>query len=227
MNNLKDYKKISIILLAIVFLWGCSTVKKEQKLILNNPNSFKPELSTERGKCYSKCIVDNYNIDFESVIPIYKGNASIQEMDVLLVEIEVKEKGEKWVKRKVDENCSSTNPEDCFIWCLVPTPAEIKEYIILLDTIRTKQFELENIDVKDGQRVNLKKWFQTICLDQDNEKIISMVQTSLKQRGFYKGEITRTLDDNTKLSIIRFQDKSELPIGQLTISTLEKLGVEI
>ena len=35
----------------------------------------------------------------------------------------------KWVKKKADNGCISTNPEDCMVWCLVETPAQYAEVI--------------------------------------------------------------------------------------------------
>lgn len=38
--------------------------------------------------------------------------------------IEVAAPTQKWVKRKTDENCLSSDPEDCMVWCLEEVPAE-------------------------------------------------------------------------------------------------------
>lgn len=34
----------------------------------------------------------------------------------------------KWVKKQTNTNCLKTNPDDCFIWCLVEIPAEYFKY---------------------------------------------------------------------------------------------------
>lgn len=38
--------------------------------------------------------------------------------------VEVKPAGVKWVKKLADATCLGTNPDDCYVWCMVETPAE-------------------------------------------------------------------------------------------------------
>ena len=38
--------------------------------------------------------------------------------------IEISSASTKWVKRKADRNCISTDPNDCLVWCLIEVPAE-------------------------------------------------------------------------------------------------------
>ncbi|HEB62776.1 MAG TPA: OmpA family protein [Bacteroidetes bacterium] len=41
-------------------------------------------------------------------------------------EIEISPKSSKWVKKRSGDNCTSANPDDCMIWCLVEIPAQYK-----------------------------------------------------------------------------------------------------
>lgn len=38
--------------------------------------------------------------------------------------VEVKPAGVKWVKKLADATCLGANPDDCYVWCMVETPAE-------------------------------------------------------------------------------------------------------
>ena len=40
--------------------------------------------------------------------------------------LETKPAATQWVKKIADANCLGTNPEDCFVWCLVETPPEFQ-----------------------------------------------------------------------------------------------------
>ncbi len=63
----------------------------------------------------------------------------------------------KWVRKKVDENCLSRNPDDCLIWCLVEVPAVTQ---IIIKRIKECPLGFENevdnicvreVDVDNGK----------------------------------------------------------------------------
>lgn len=42
--------------------------------------------------------------------------------------VEVRAASTRWVRKKADRDCLGADPEDCFVWCLVETPAQYVEY---------------------------------------------------------------------------------------------------
>jgi peptidoglycan hydrolase-like protein with peptidoglycan-binding domain len=57
---------------------------------------------------------------------------------------------------------------------------------------------------------------------------IKQVQGILKQRGFYAGEETGKLDDNTRAGLRKYQEAENIKItGTLNKLTLEKMGVTL
>lgn len=61
-----------------------------------------------------------------------------------------------------------------------------------------------------------------------NKEQINQAQAILKQRGFYGGEQTGKLDDNTRAGLRKYQEAEGLKItGTLNKVTLEKMGVAL
>ncbi len=56
-----------------------------------------------------------------------------------------------------------------------------------------------------------------------NENLIQEIQTHLKQKGYYKFEITKQLDENTQKAIVNYQIDYDLYIGQVTIQFINHL----
>lgn len=42
--------------------------------------------------------------------------------------VEVRAASTRWVRKKADRDCLGADPDDCFVWCLVETPAQYVEY---------------------------------------------------------------------------------------------------
>lgn len=42
--------------------------------------------------------------------------------------VEVRAASTRWVRKKAGRDCLGADPEDCFVWCLVETPAQYVEY---------------------------------------------------------------------------------------------------
>ena len=57
--------------------------------------------------------------------------------------------------------------------------------------------------------------------------ILVFIQSLLKEKGFYKGELTDIVDDETRLALIRFQKLHNLlPQGKLDMDTIKTLSLE-
>jgi len=42
--------------------------------------------------------------------------------------VEIRAASTRWVRKKADRDCLGADPEDCFVWCLVETPAQYVEF---------------------------------------------------------------------------------------------------
>ncbi|HEV7398405.1 MAG TPA: peptidoglycan-binding domain-containing protein [Pyrinomonadaceae bacterium] len=61
-----------------------------------------------------------------------------------------------------------------------------------------------------------------------NKEQIKQAQSILKQRGFYLGEETGKLDDDTRAGLRKYQDAEKIKVtGTLNKLTLEKMGVTL
>jgi peptidoglycan hydrolase-like protein with peptidoglycan-binding domain len=61
-----------------------------------------------------------------------------------------------------------------------------------------------------------------------NKDQIKQAQALLKQRGFYSGEETGKLDDDTRAGLKKYQDAEKIKVtGTLNKLTLEKMGVTL
>ena len=76
--------------------------------------SSSKNIQFKNGECYAKCIVpDNISVNYEEYA-VFTGEDT-EEIDTEVLEIVLQEKSEKWVKKKADRNCRSTNPDDCLV----------------------------------------------------------------------------------------------------------------
>lgn len=61
-----------------------------------------------------------------------------------------------------------------------------------------------------------------------NKEQIKQAQTILKQKGFYAGEQTGKLDDDTRAGLKKYQAAEKLKVtGTLNRLTLEKMGITL
>jgi hypothetical protein len=69
------------------------------------------------------------------------------------------------------------------------------------------------------------EWYQILCEVNTTSDMIGRVQSALQTRGFYSGPINGLLDDATGVAIVNFQKANNLASGQLTLETVNALGV--
>lgn len=92
----------------------------------------------------------------------------------------------------------------------IPVPAEVKTV-----TKRTL--------VTDS---NLE-WREILCETNTDEGVVKALQRALKSKGYNPGPIDGVVGPETMGAVNRFQKDEGLARGQLTIKTLEKLGVQL
>lgn len=159
---------------------------------------------------------------------IYTGDVEQEEVELDTILLIVKEPGRKWVKKKADRNCLSSDPEDCLVWCLVNSVDVEKPLIVLRDTTQSDKYYLQHF-TKDQKIFTPSKQYlkQVICTEQITELLVIDIQKSLKELDYYKAPLTASLDENTMESLMAFQYDHQLTIGVLDFETLAGLGITI
>ncbi len=110
----------------------------------------------------------------------------------------------EYVTVKVQELVEKAKPERA------PVPAEL--------------VEVEKImKVQDGGL----EWRQILCETNMTRDVVGQIQAALKEQGVYGGTIDGSLGPMTMRAVRNFQKSKNLASGQLTIETLDALGVKL
>ena len=144
---------------------------------------------------------------------------------IALIKFPVSERSTKWENKIVDKDCKSADPNDCKAWCLVEIPPSYDSIAIVIDTSIISEYEIKDIQPKYFDR-KISKYasiIQIICEEDLDVFTIHKIQKVLILKGYYKGELTRTLTTKTKTAIMNFQKEVDLPLGQLDFETLLRL----
>ena len=84
--------------------------------------------------------------------------------------------------------------------------------------------EVERIvKVQDGGL----EWKQILCETNVTREVVADIQSALQQAGTYNGTVDGALGPNTMRAVREFQRSKNLAAGQLTLETLEALGVQL
>ena len=180
--------------------------------------------SSEPGKCYARCLIsDKYGLENDTLL-MFAG-ADVTQPGVESKIIEVSPASSKWVKIP-DKNCLSANPEDCLIWCLEKTPAQTRTLTTVVDTTLVKEFNAELVETKYLEDAGgYTEWREVICQNEISSEFVLELRESLIAEG-YQVELGKDkIDGELKKVLKKYQIDHYLPIGQLDVETLAKLGV--
>jgi hypothetical protein len=134
----------------------------------------------------------------------------------------------KWVKKKADKNCLSSNPEDCLVWCLVEQPQELLKVLEVVDTIAVTSFMADTIykDIVATKAYTEK--VEVICDDKITPEIAVAIHDAIDGLGVSTTHIKdrSQISEETYSALYTVQDKNGLPRGDLDIETLSFLGIE-
>lgn len=182
--------------------------------------------SSRNGKCYAKCLYQDKIITEKEEFIVYTGNPNEEEVDLIEKEIIIRPASTKWVKKKADKNCLSSDPDDCLVWCLVDEEPIVRVVSILADTTKTKNFKKEVIE-REVNRIPGRsfEWKEVVCEQNISKELIKRIQQALASNQHYIGGIHGEFDSMTRKSLLAFQEKNALPIGQLDFETLDVLGI--
>ncbi len=183
-------------------------------------------MPSKPGACYAKCLTpDEYDVTVEEIF-LFTGDPENTDVEIRDVENVISVAGTKWVKKKADKNCLSANPDDCLVWCLEEVPGEVERYTVVVDTSQTDQYEVvakehRNLIQSGGHT----EWYEVVCENNMSKALIMDVQHFLASEKYYFGEADGVLDQGIKEALKNFQTERGLGIGQLTIETLDVMGV--
>ena len=83
---------------------------------------------------------------------------------------------------------------------------------------------IEKVQVVDGGDL---QWREVLCDTNTTAEITSRIQQALKDKGYNPGRIDGIFGHSTLIAMERFQRDNNLIVGQLTMQTVEALGVDI
>lgn len=194
---------------------------------LNNAISANKDLVAEKdGRCYADCEVEQSDSIYKEFI-IYTGDEELEFVDVENINIEIEPERNAWVKKRVEKNCLSNNPDDCAIWCKTIKPAKTVQLKILKDTSQTKNYRIEKIGFYNKNASIYKKELkiQVICENEIDEDFIGKLQDALREKEYYLFPNTYELDMNTMNALTMFQLNNHLKMCGLTIESIQALGL--
>jgi len=221
-----NLSKLVLSAILMILFCQCKVFQYEDTPRVRSRNNVKP--IDGDGKCYAKCLIADITELQSEEYAIYTGDESAESVDIEVKKIIVQKGSSKWVKKKVDRNCGSPNPDDCLVWCLEEQPDEIEEIKILTDTTQSKNYEIRKIDTEVMiEKGGFTDWRPVLCGNDLTDLIIDQIQNSLRENNYYNGENTRLIDAKTKASLTRFQKDKNLPIGHLDFETLDMLGIVV
>ena len=216
--------KESIILLSIVFLISCSTGLQtyEPQSGSSPQNSLSDLPPSEPGKCYAKVKMPNTKQTQSDTLGAFAMNEDIPPH--LLHKITVSPSSSKWVKKKADRNCLSSNPEDCMVWCLENTPAVYAFPSVIIDTTQIEAMKYVVLsDNKNGEEISESiDWAEVICEGQITKEFVTNLYYALAAEGYNLGDFPsgRTVSIGIKQALKQYQIDNSLQQGQLTTESV-------
>ena len=232
MTNL--LRQASYLLLFALFMTSCYTpqnARMNQPRHYNMNNSSGPMANStmpmEPGKCFARAqIVDEYEV-VEKELIVYTGkNNNVSGVEYQKV---VFRPAKSVWEKKINDNCLSSDPNDCLVWCLVEIPEESENYYVVTDTSIVQDYELKRIEktvlISKG---GYTEWKEVVCKNDVSLKFIKNVQHALHKEGHGTDlKVDGEFDKEWKTAMIDFQKKNYLPVGNLNMETLNHLKVDI
>lgn len=216
-----------------------------EEQVIDKPASVKYETIAEKTKVvYDSVLVKAATVKVETIPAIY---------ELVMEDSLVSAATQKWVKIGSDPNCLSKNPADCEVVNLKEVPAVYKKvsrkiervpastketpvaavYNVNKRTVILEPARTDKIDIPATYKTaTVKKlvskggftdWQEVLCEVTPGK--VKAIQAALSANG-YSGGADGVWDDATKDALLRYQQDKGLPMGNLNIATLSKLGVK-
>jgi len=192
---------------------------------IQNPG-FHSNRNIKSGKCYAQLFFPDVYNETNEIYPVYTGGNPEKAEFVQKMDFITQQKTQKWKKKKID-NCISTNPNDCFVYCKIDVPETKESYYIVTDTTKTKDYELKPIH----QITNIKKkgyqdWVEVVCESDATSKLYKDIAFKLITLNYLSPDANLSMrSKDIHKALNKFAKDNGLPYGNLNIIVLEKLGV--
>jgi hypothetical protein len=125
---------------------------------------------------------------------------------------------------------------------VVDTPARVEKVKIppVYSTIKVKKIvtpaqekrikvpaEYQTVSRKEKVSDEHMSWRSVLCETNMGPDIVQRIQSALKTKGYYSGEVDGVVGRGTMAAVERFQRESGMATGGLTMETLKALGVSV
>ncbi len=161
------------------------------------------------GDCFVETLLLKTYADIEpaeSKYPEVVGRTQVIEKGNL--RLSVAGEGSGWMKKRVDDNCLSANPEDCLVKCWVKYPKRLTK-VEIIDVQKPISLEaLTEVELQFLRDANFIIYSQAPCETSDTE-------LELLSANFGKSEELSLFEE-----IRVFQAENGLPIGELNMETI-------
>ena len=173
--------------------------------------------------CLIQDLFETEVLEYPVFTGVYKSSLKTLEKKILTI----KPAHTIW-NRLLTDNCNDENETDCIEWGSVQVPAQKSEYIILKDTLASKEFKMKSIFIeKIVRRGGFKEKREIVCPSRLDSILIQHIKEALSLKGYNLGERgpdqVRNLD--VKDIMIDFQIDKKMPLGHFDLETLGSLGV--
>ncbi len=190
-------------------------------ILLTNSTAQNDNLPTgkEPGKCYAKCKVpklDSEIIVFSEYTGVKTNNSTEKYTfeyfpnQIIFIKNNTKDNSDSWEKLYVSLD-------------------EPLEYWIVADTSLEKNYKITTLKFVDFEEHTLAKeeWREVLCDSKITTTIVQKLHEKLSNLGFECGSLANTITPKLKTALQQYQIANQLPIGQLNVETLKKLGIKI
>lgn len=212
------------VLLFSLLLYSCTPIYYPTDSLSNK--TIGDKMPNKPGSCYAKCFIPN---KYETETLSYAKYTGDKNDDPNVEKIVVQEgvKTTRWVKKKADKNCLSSNPDDCLVWCLVEDVEDEIVRFAVKDTTLTTDFiwieeEKKNLVSKGG----FTEWREVVCANELSSKFYENITSALIENGFQLNPLNNSASQEFKAALIKYQENNYLPVGQIDFETLQSLNIE-
>ncbi len=181
----------------------------------------------EDGSCYAKSRINGPKKEYLEVY-VYNGDER-NPPGVEQREFVTRPASTRWVKKKSNKPCKSSDPEDCMVWCMEEVKEEKMNVMVVVDTLVNKKFDKELIVLNDVIKGESFEWREVLCPEHVTTSFVQELKLKLIEEGLFDVEKlseSKELNKEVLLALKRYQQKYQLPIGSLNIETIDHLGIQ-
>lgn len=210
----------------LLVMCGCNASQSNMRSQVRGPGDMPP--NSKPGSCYAKCMIGDQYDTVEEEFAIFTGDTSSVGVEVESRNLTLILGGNEYVKKRSEVNCTSEKDEDCWSWVMVEEDQVTRRVLILKDTSRSNEYTIETIKHQVlTEESGFTEWREVVCSGNVSRDLVAKVQQALYDRGYYNGAIENNLGVQTKAALIRYQQDTHLPLGQLDFETLAHLDIKV